>query len=205
MHLPHFRRNLGSGAGGKEKHAMQRKSGIGSRVADLQLDQVAKAAARAVRQADNGYSRPIERFWAGCSTICTTATTRPTGSPHSIIRTRTAEAGGGGERFRKAPAANGERPLLAGSGWGCFRLSGPFARQRAALRHSGRTGRHNPAKTISCSCKCADDAEQTAKNWHPNWHPTDDNGRVFDGMVTELPNHLHVDFDYDRGLIGTIR
>jgi hypothetical protein len=44
-----------------------------------------------------------------------------------------------------------------------------------------------------------------AENWHPNWHPTDDDGRLFDRMVTGAPNCLHVDFAYDRGLIGTIR
>jgi hypothetical protein len=41
---------------------MQRKSGVSGRIADLRLDAAAKAAALAVREADNGYSRPIERF-----------------------------------------------------------------------------------------------------------------------------------------------
>jgi hypothetical protein len=39
-----------------------RKSGAASRVADLRLDAAAKAAALAVRQADDGYSRATERF-----------------------------------------------------------------------------------------------------------------------------------------------
>ena len=44
------------------KKLMRRKSGAPGRIADLRLDAAAKAAAVAVRQADNGYSRPIERF-----------------------------------------------------------------------------------------------------------------------------------------------
>jgi hypothetical protein len=61
MRLPRFRRNLTRAAGRKGK-LMQRKSGVSGRVADLCLDAAAKAAATAVRAADNGYSRPIERF-----------------------------------------------------------------------------------------------------------------------------------------------